>query len=95
MIKIFLTQDGKLETVDKPQKGCWISLVHPNEKELEEIERKYKIESDDLRAALDEEETSRITKEDDYSMVLVDVPTIEDKNGKNRFSTIPMGIILA
>ncbi|MBO4358883.1 MAG: magnesium transporter CorA family protein [Erysipelotrichaceae bacterium] len=95
MIKIYLSQNGKLETIDKPQKGCWISLVHPNEKELSEIEQKYKIESDDLRAALDEEEASRITKEDDYSMVLVDIPTIEDDNGKNRFSTIPMGIILA
>ena len=95
MIKIYLTQNGKLEAIDKPQKGCWISLIHPNEKELSEIEQKYKIESDDLRAALDEEEASRITKEDDYSMVLVDIPTIEDDNGKNRFSTIPMGIILA
>ena len=95
MIKIYLTKDGKLETIDKPQKGCWINLVHPTEKELQEIEDKYHIESDDLRAPLDEEEASRFTKEDDYTLVLVDIPTIEEKNGKNRFSTIPMGIIVA
>ncbi|MBQ6560241.1 MAG: magnesium transporter CorA family protein [Erysipelotrichaceae bacterium] len=95
MMKIYLTKDGKLETIDKPQKGCWINLVHPTEKELQEVEEKYHIESDDLRAALDEEEASRFTKEDDYTLVLVDIPSIEDKNGKNRFTTIPMGIIVA
>ncbi len=95
MQRIYLTKDGGLEMIEKAQKGCWINLVHPTEKELQEIEEKYKIESDDLRAALDEEEASRFTKEDDYTLVLVDIPSIEEKNGKNRFTTIPLGIILA
>lgn len=95
MVKIYITKNGNLETIEKPQKGCWINMVHPTEKELIEIEEKYNIESDDLRAPLDEEEASRITKEDDYTLVLVDIPNIEEKNGKNRFSTIPLGIIIA
>ena len=95
MIKIYMTKNGKLETLEKQQKGCWINMVHPSEKELIEIEEKYNIEPDDLRAPLDEEEASRITKEDDYTLVLVDIPNIEEKNGKNRFSTIPLGIIIA
>ena len=95
MIKIYMTKNGSLETLEKPQKGCWINMVHPSEKELIEIEEKYNIEPDDLRAPLDEEEASRITKEDDYTLVLVDIPNIEEKNGKNRFSTIPLGIIIA
>lgn len=90
-----MTKKGVLETVEEPQKGCWINMIHPTEKELIEIEEKYNIEADDLRAALDEEEASRLTKEDDYTLVLVDVPNIEEKNGKNRFSTIPFGIIIA
>ena len=95
MLKMYMTKNGKLETIEKPQKGCWINLVHPTEKELQEIEEKYHIEADDLRAALDEEEASRFTKEDDYTLVLVDIPAIEEKNGKNRFTTIPLGIIVA
>ena len=95
MVKIFITRKGVLETIEEPEKGCWINMVHPTEKELVEIEEKYKIEPDDLRAALDEEEASRITKEDNYTLVLVDIPAIEEKNGKNRFTTIPLGIILA
>ena len=95
MVKIYMTKKGVLETVEEPQKGCWINMIHPTEKELIEIEEKYNIEADDLRAALDEEEASRLTKEDNYTLVLVDVPNIEEKNGKNRFSTIPFGIIIA
>ena len=95
MVKIYMTKKGVLETIEEPQKGCWINMIHPTEKELIEIEEKYNIEADDLRAALDEEEASRLTKEDNYTLVLVDVPNIEEKNGKNRFSTIPFGIIIA
>jgi len=95
MVKIYLSKKGELEQIEEPIKGCWINMVHPSEKELLEIEEKYNIESDDLRAALDEEEAARITKEDTYTLVLVDIPVIEEKNGKERFSTIPLGIILA
>ena len=95
MVKIYLTKKGVLEQIDEPVKGCWINMVHPTEKELLEIEEKYNIEADDLRAPLDEEEAARITKEDDYTLVLVDIPAIEEKNGKNRFTTIPLGIFMA
>ncbi len=95
MVKIYLSKKGELEQIEEPIKGCWINMVHPSEKELLEIEENYNIEADDLRAALDEEEAARITKEDAYTLVLVDIPVIEEKDGKERFSTIPLGIILA
>lgn len=94
MIKYYITRNGVLENIDAPEKGCWISMIHPTEKECAEIEELYDIESDDLRAALDEEETSRITKEDNYDLLLVDIPTQEEKDGKNRFITIPIGCII-
>lgn len=95
MEKIYVYKDNALLQVDEPVRDCWINLVHPSEKELQEIEEKYNIESDDLRAALDEEEASRITKEDDYTLVLFDIPAVEQKDGKDRFITIPLGVILA
>ncbi|MBQ9425079.1 MAG: magnesium transporter CorA family protein [Erysipelotrichaceae bacterium] len=95
MVKIYLTKKDVLENIDEPRKGCWINMVHPSEKELLEIEERYEIEPDDLRAALDEEEASRFTKEDEYTLVLVDIPAYEKKDGKDRFITIPLGIILA
>lgn len=94
MIKYYITKKGVLESIDAPEKGCWINMVHPTEKECIEIEEKYDIDPDDLRAALDEEESSRITKEDNYDLLLVDIPTQEEKDGKNRFITLPMGCII-
>ena len=95
MIKIYLTSKGVMENIEDFQKGCWVNLVHPTEKELQEVEDRYGIEPDDMRAALDEEETSRITREDNYTLILVDIPAIEEKNGKDRFITLPLGIIMA
>ncbi|RGZ06079.1 magnesium transporter CorA family protein, partial [Hungatella hathewayi] len=48
---------------------------------------------DDLRAPLDEEERSRIETEDNYTLILVDIPSIEERNDKDWYVTIPMGII--
>lgn len=95
MIKYYITKKGVLESIDEAVKGCWINMVHPTEKECQEIETKYGIDPDDLRAALDEEETSRIAKEDDYTIMLVDIPSIEERDGKDRFVTIPLGVIVA
>lgn len=45
-------------------------------------------------AALDEEESSRVELEDGYTLILVDIPTIEIRHDKEAYTTIPLGIIL-
>lgn len=95
MIRIYKTQDGVTRQVEEKEEGCWIALTNPTEAELLEISSRYEIESDDLRAALDEEERPRIQIEDQYTMILVDAPTVEAGNEKGLYVTIPMSIILA
>lgn len=94
MIKIFRTIDGNVHQISEAQEGSWIALIDPTATELLEIAERYEIDVDDLRAPLDEEERSRIEVEDNYTLILVDVPTIEDRNEKDWYVTIPMGIIL-
>ena len=94
MIKFYKTIDGKVTKINEPMDGCWVSIIKPNEQELKEIATRYKIELDDLRDATDEEERSRIQVEDNYTMVLVDVPAVEVKNKKETYVTIPMSIFL-
>jgi magnesium transporter len=53
------------------------------------------IEVDHLRAPLDEEERARIEVEDNYTLILVDIPTLEKRNDKDRYVTIPLGIIVS
>ena len=55
---------------------------------------RFGIDIADLRAPLDVEETSRIAVEDDYTLIIVDVPTYEERNNKSYYVTIPLGIIV-
>ena len=77
------------------QPGCWIAMTNPTASEIMEIADSYQIDPDHLKAPLDEEERSRIEVEDDYTMVLVDIPSIEERSGKDWFVTIPLAIFTA
>ena len=94
MVRIFKTADGALEQLEEPADGCWIALTDPTATEIFEIAQKFGIEVDDLRAPLDEEERSRIEAEDNYTLILVDIPALEERNDKDWYVTIPMGIIV-
>lgn len=94
MISIFKTIDNAIHQIEEPEKDCWISLVRPDEAELHGVAERYGIDIDDLRAALDEEERSRIEVEAGYTLVLVDIPKVEKRDDKERYSTQPLGILL-
>ena len=95
MIRIFKTEDGVMHEKEDMQPGSWIALTNPTASEIIDIADAYQIDPDHLRASLDEEERSRIEVEDDYSLILVDIPSIEERNGKDWFVTIPLAIIMA
>lgn len=95
MIQIFKTlEDGILNIENEISDGCWIALTRPDATELENVALRCGVDLDDLRAPLDEEERSRLVIEDDYTLILVDIPMIEDKEEKDRYVTIPLGIVL-
>ena len=77
MVRIFKTIDGAIHEIQEPQEGCWIALTNPTATEIFEISEQFGIEVDDLRAPLDEEERSRIEVEDNYTLILADVPALE------------------
>ncbi|HJC63800.1 MAG TPA: magnesium transporter CorA family protein [Candidatus Blautia merdavium] len=94
MIKIFKTIDGKIHQIDKASEGCWIAMINPTATEIFEIANQYRIEVDDLRAPLDEEERSRIEVEDDYTLIIVDTPILEESGKKDWYGTIPLSILV-
>ena len=91
MISIYKTIEDDMVVLDKIEEGCWISAIHPNEEELAFLEEETGIDLDDLRAPLDDEERSRIELEDGYNMILVDIPSLDEKD---RYVTIPLGIYM-
>ncbi len=95
MIEIFKTLDDGLKRMTDYDAGCWVALTNPSPTELLEVSDKYSIDIDHLKAPLDEEERSRIETEDNYTLVLVDIPCVEEKDNKERYVTMPLGIIIA
>jgi len=99
MIKYFLTAPAereRLTQLDEPAPGCWISMIAPDEKELNLVSRQHcDLEMDILRAALDLDERSRIDFDEGYTMVLVNIPTVEEQSDNELYSTIPLSIIIA
>ena len=69
MLRIFKTLDGKLSTLDTIEEDSWICLTDPTLEEIMEVASVCKIDADDLRASLDEEEASRIEITDDYTLI--------------------------
>ncbi len=94
MIRCFRTVDGVIRQIDEPEEGCWVAMTNPTATEVFHIAEMYHIEVDDLRAPLDEEERSRIEVEDAYTLIVVDIPVIEERNDKDWYVTIPLAIIV-
>ncbi|MGN6715393.1 magnesium transporter CorA family protein [Anaerocolumna jejuensis] len=95
MIEILKTFEDGIHYLDSIETGCWVVMTDPSATELLEISESCHIDIDHLRAPLDEEERSRIEVEDDYTLILVDIPTMEERNDKDRYVTIPLAIIVA
>ncbi|MCD7828335.1 MAG: magnesium transporter CorA family protein [Clostridiales bacterium] len=94
MTNCYITRNNYLEELTGPEPGCWVNLVAPGEAELNRISNKYNLDMDALKAALDEDERSRIETDENYTMILVNIPTIEDETDKELYSTIPLSIIV-
>ena len=95
MLKIYKTnKDGIVETLKSMQNYCWIDLVNPTESELDKVSLKTNISKSLILKVLDYEELPRIEFEDNATLIVVDIPYIEDKKVKNKYSTIPLGIII-
>ena len=96
MIQIYKNYEGKkeLEELDHIELESWVMVTDPTMEELTSISVDYKIDMDDLKAALDTEERYRLENEDDYTMILVNIPVVEEENGKKWYETIPLGIFI-
>ena len=94
MIKIYRTENSKIGEEHAFEPGSWIQLTDPSIDELELISKRFEIDIADVRAAMDADESSRVELEDDYTLILVDIPIIEIRNDQKAYTAIPLGILL-
>ncbi len=94
MLTIYKTDDSVIRKLSSYEDGAWVNLAHPSKEELTKVSERFEIELDDLASALDEEETSRLSLENGYTLILVDIPAPEVRHQKKMYTTLPLGIIL-
>lgn len=93
MITNYITDNGSLREISDNTAGMWVNLVAPTLEETQYIANTYGIDLADVRAALDEEESSRVDPNDDYVQIIFDIPTVEIRHNQEAYTTIPLGII--
>lgn len=96
MISIYKHLDEsstQLQKLDAIEAGCWINIVAPSDQELLLIAKKTGAPIEFLRAALDEEETSRIDLEGNNVLFVMDIPFTEMEENSLTYDTYPLAII--
>ena len=91
---IYKTDNGVLSKLKDFEPDVWVNLITPDMDEIVSTAKQYGIDVNDMKAALDDEESSRVQLEDGYTLILVDIPSAEVRNNQNAYTTIPLGILL-
>lgn len=95
MLSVYRTNlKSELEILDilQADKNSWIKLIKPTDEEIKLISDVTGCPADFLAASLDENEHSRIELEDDFMLIIINVPFIVSKN---KYDTIPIGFIFS
>lgn len=89
------SETGRLYDTEKPSAGCWISVINPTPQEIKLLIENFGIDSGFIKSSLDEEESSRIEREDDQTLIIIDTPVSSMDDPETKiFYTMPIGIIL-
>ncbi len=86
--------NGRVAKTDQIKNDVWINMIDPTVEEIDMVQKALGIDREALTAALDDEEGSRTEVSDKYTIVLVDAPTREWRNGHEEFTTFPISITL-
>lgn len=97
MIKYYIEDKENNQIVEcaVPEPSCWVSLIDPSADEIRDTAADFDIPPEVIRTALDLDERSRVESDDNYKMILVNIPTREEDTERELYTTIPLGIILS
>ncbi|MDR2073917.1 MAG: magnesium transporter CorA family protein [Oscillospiraceae bacterium] len=94
MINYYKTINRKIIKQEECTSGCWVNCMAPSERDISFLTAEFKIDPDFLRAALDEEETSRIDSENGVILMVIDSPVVEKSEKNLIYYTMPLSIFI-
>lgn len=96
MLKYYKTNPDtkELERRNGYETDCWIDVVRPTDDEINEIVDNTGINRNLLIKMRDADELPRIETSGDATLIVVDVPALEEDSKDNNYITYPLGIIV-
>ena len=94
MKRIYLTVEDHLNEINTFEKGCWVHLQNPTREEIDGINARFALDPTYIQSALDEEESARIERDGDQTLIIVDIPYVEAEGNGYSYTTVPLGIIM-
>ena len=95
MLKIYKTSpvEKKLRKVKKMTSDCWIDLIMPAADEIDKVANRTGVDKELIMKLLDTEELPRVEQEDNATLIVIDIPYLENE-GEHKYKTYPLGIII-
>ena len=96
MIKYYKTINSRVTTIDAIEKDCWVAVEAPTAQEIDFLVEKIGVDAGFIKSALDEEETSRVEKEENQTLIIVDMPVADKQPDENSalYYTMPIGFVI-
>lgn len=85
MVKYYKSMKEELVSCEAIEEGVWINLTNPTEEEIKYVCDTACVDSELVRPALDEEERARIENDNGQTLILVDIPVVENAGSGNIF----------
>ena len=86
--------EDHLNEINTFEKGRRVHLRNPTREEIDGINARFALDPTYIQSALDEEESARIERDGDQTLIIVDIPYVEAEGNGYSYTTVPLGIIM-
>ena len=86
--KLYIQNDTSEQELEM-DRNCWYSVIEPTPDEMKKLKKIVSIDPDILFSIMDEEESAHLDIDDDYTLIVLDVPVYTD----GYYETYPFSII--
>lgn len=95
MINFYKTIDNQIKLIDEYEVNCWVNVVSPTQSEIDYLINELNLDYGFVKSSLDEEESSRIEKEEEQTLIIIDTPfAVQGEDNTVFYTTMPIGIIM-
>ncbi len=93
MIKIWKQENRKLIEGERTDKRIWIDARNVTREDIRTLETEYGVDTETIMDILDQDELSRVEREENYTLIIMRLPIFVAPNEVSYF-TVPLGILL-